>query len=191
VGGALSGQFIQLMRDPFLTTYDVLIEESESDPHMKQRYFDAIMQITPMLVRSNQFLPELLDYFPLPRRIIEKLKQAMDQKKQMDQQLRAQGIDPSGRGKSDPPEVKQAKIQKMNADAALTMVKAKALAQKSKTDVGEAMLKVIAAQEQARAAKEQEDQKRMGLANSVLGTLHNATRGPAPSAPQAPMDMGE
>lgn len=181
VGGPLTSQFIQLIRDPFLMTYDVLIEESDSDPNLKQRYFEAIMQITPMLVRSNQFLPELLDYFPLPRRVIEQLKQAMVEKKQQDAQMRAQGLDPTGRGKQDPPEMRQAKIQKLNAESALIAMKAQTLQGKGKTDLADAMLKVLTAQEQARAAQEQEHLGKIGMANQLLTHLRG---GGQPQPPQ-------
>lgn len=183
VGGPLTPQFIQLIRDPFLLTYDVLIEEADSDPSLKQRYFEAIMQITPMLVRTNQFLPELLDYFPLPRRVIEKLKQAMQQKKQQDDQMRAQGLDPTGKGRQDPPDVKQAKIQKMNAETALLAMKAQAMQGKGKTDMAEAMLKVITAQEQARQAKEQEHMAQVGMASQLIGNLRGGGE-------QQPQDNG-
>lgn len=188
VGGPLTTQYLQLIRDPFLLTYDVLIEENDNDPHAKQRYFDAIVQITPMLVRTNQFLPELLDFFPLPRRVIERLKQFMQQKQQMDQQMRMQGLDPSGRGKQDPPEMRQAKIQKMNAETALLAMKAQALQGKGRTDLSEAMLKVMTAQEQARQAQEQGHLGRANLANQVLGTMAKAGGGNGQGAPQPPME---
>lgn len=150
VGGPQTVQYLELVRDPFLLRYDILMEEGDSDPATKHRYFEAIMQIAPMLLRTNQFIPELLDYFPLPRRIIETLKQQIVQGKQQQMQMRAQGLDPTGRGKTDPPDVRQAKIQKLNADTALQMMKAKTLQQRGTMGNVDQMLKVLIAQENAK-----------------------------------------
>ena len=171
IGGPETAQYIQLVRDPFLLRFDILLEEGDSDPQVKQRYFDAIMQIAPMLIRTNQFLPELLDYFPLPRRIIEMLKKSMIEGKQMQQKMREQGLDPSGRGKTDPPDVRQAKIQKLNADTALQMMKAQTLQKRGNLSNVDQMLKVLIAQEQARKNELGAQQDHMKLAKDTLQTM--------------------
>jgi hypothetical protein len=171
VGGPQTAQYLQLVRDPFLLRYDILLEEGDSDPATKQRYFEAIMQITPMLIRTNQFIPELLDYFPLPRRIIETLKQTIIQGRQQQMAMRAQGMDPTGRGKTDPPDVRQAKIQKLNADTALQTMKAKMLASRSGLNNVDQMLKILAAQEQARMNTVTQQQDHMKLAKDTLQTM--------------------
>jgi hypothetical protein len=171
VGGPETAQYLQLVRDPFLLRYDILLEEGDSDPNTKQRYFEAIMQITPMLIRTNQFIPELLDYFPLPRRVIEMLKQRIQLAQQQQMQMRAMGMDPTGRGKQDPPDIRQAKIQKLNADTSLQIMKAKTLEQRGKTGNVDQMLKVLVAQEQARQNAFAQQHQHNTLAKDTLETL--------------------
>lgn len=125
IGGQFDGQqsIIQLMRDPFNIKYDIILEESDHDPNVKQRYRDSIMQLAPTLIRTNNFMPELLDYMDLPRRLIEAIKQGMKKQAQVQMQMAQMGIKPGGRGQKDPRET-QAKITKLGADTVLQIAKA-------------------------------------------------------------------
>ena len=171
LGGPETAQYLPLVRDPFLLRYDILLEEGDSDPQVKQRYWESIMAVMPMLIRTNQFIPELLDYAPFPTRIIEKMKKRIIEGQQQAQKLREMGIDPTGRGKQDPPEMKQAKIQKLNADTALQMMKAQMLQKRGKLSEVDQMLKVLVAQEQAKKNLLTADQDHMKIANDALKTM--------------------
>lgn len=187
VGGPLTPEIIQLTRDPFLMSYDIVIEESESDPSLRQRYLEAMMPVLPMLIKSGKFVPEILDYFPWPRMVIEKLKQAIQQQEQMAQQMRAQGMDPSGRGKQDPPEIKKAKAQKLDAETALILTKARMMAAGQKNREFDQMLKVMIANEEAKVrgdqAQREESKDHFGMGLDLLGHMTNAFKEEKPPAP--------
>ncbi len=129
VGGQFDGQnnIITLSRDPLNIKYDILLEESEHDPNAKERYRDAIISLAPTLIRTNNFIPELLDYMDLPRKLIESMKQAIKQHEQQQIEMAKQGIKPGGRGASKDPKETQAKITKLGADTALNLAKAEKL----------------------------------------------------------------
>jgi len=171
IGGPETVQYIQLVRDPFLLRFDILLEEGEADPQTKQRYFEVIMGMAPQLIKTGQFFPELLDYFPLPRRIIERWKKVMIEGKEQAMKMREMGIDPTGRGKQDPPDVRQAKIQKLNADTALQTMKAQTLQKRGNLSNVDQMLKVLIAQEQARKNDLTAQQDHMKLAKDTLQTM--------------------
>ncbi|MDE2232845.1 MAG: hypothetical protein KGJ90_01820 [Patescibacteria group bacterium] len=129
VGGQFDAQpqVIQLVREPFNLKYGVHIEESDHDPNIRERYRESVLQLAPTLIRTNNFLPELLDYMDLPRKLIEQMKQAMQKNAQQQMQLMQQGIKPGGRGQIITPDERHAKITKLSADTALQLAKAEKL----------------------------------------------------------------
>lgn len=123
IGGPYDSQAIQLFRDPLMMEYDVVLDESTRDPNVREQYLQTIMQIAPTLIRTNNFIPELLDFFPLPASLRHAIKEGMAKQAQMQQQMRAMGLDPTGRGKRVDPKETAAKIQKLQSDALMNQTK--------------------------------------------------------------------
>ena len=99
IGGAFDAQSIQLKRNLFDEYDDIILDENDQDPNLRQLYTDSILQIAPMLVRTGNFFPELLDYLNLPVAIRKKLKEGMEQNKKQQMDMMMQGIGQPGRGK--------------------------------------------------------------------------------------------
>ncbi len=99
IGGAFDGQAIRMTKDPFAIDYDIVLDENDQDPNLRQFYTDSILQIAPMLVRTGNFFPELLDYVNLPVQIRQKLKEGMASNAQQAQENAMQGLSVGGRGK--------------------------------------------------------------------------------------------
>jgi hypothetical protein len=71
-----SAQYIPLIRDPDVTQYDVIVDDTPTSPNMKERTWAIIMQMMPYLQKSP--LPpeayiEFAKYSPLPETLVAKL----------------------------------------------------------------------------------------------------------------------
>jgi hypothetical protein len=94
---------------------------------MRRIQMDYIIQMMPALVKAQMFPPDLLDIFPLSQRLIQKIKQFVQQRAQMDMQMKLQGIGAPGRGKSRTPDEVKADLTATQAKAALGFAKAEHL----------------------------------------------------------------
>lgn len=112
IGGAFDGQALQLTKDPFALRYDIVLDENDQDPNLRQYYTDQITAIAPILIRTGNFFPELLDYVNLPAQFRQRLKQGMQQAEQQKMEMAKQGIQPGGRGKP-------RSLEEIQADVAL------------------------------------------------------------------------
>jgi len=99
IGGAFDGQAIRMTKDPFAIDYDIVLDENDQDPNLRQFYTDSILQIAPMLVRTGNFFPELLDYVNLPVQIRQKLKEGMASSEKQKAEMAQEGLAAGGRGK--------------------------------------------------------------------------------------------
>lgn len=143
VGGQYDSQVITLTRDPLSIDYDlVLDEQAERDPNVREMYMQFIMQMAPTLLRTDNFLPELLDFLPLPVRVRESLKKSMADQAQAKAALAQQGLG-SARGGS-PLEIK-ARAGKLDADKELAKAKAIALLKNTDTNRMKVILDSLAA----------------------------------------------
>jgi hypothetical protein len=118
IGGAFDAQSIQLKRDIFDEYDDIILDENDQDPNLRQLYTDSILQIAPMLIRTGNFFPELLDYLNLPVQIRQRLKQGMQQAEQQKAEMTQQGLSVGGRGKPRSLEEIQAQVQLTKARTA-------------------------------------------------------------------------
>jgi len=134
IGGAFDSQMVQLSKEPFAIKYDVVLDEIDQDPNQRQYYTDQILQIAPILVRTGNFVPELLDYVNLPAQFREKLKQSIMQSEQQKMQMAMQGISPGGRGKPRGLEEIKADTQLKQARSIEHLAKASATLQKPQND---------------------------------------------------------
>lgn len=127
IGGACDAQYIRLTKDPFAIKYDLILDENDQDPNLRQYYTDQIVAIAPILIRTGNFFPELLDYINLPVQFRQKLKQGMQRSEQAKMQMAQMGISPGGRGKPRGLEEIKADTALKQARAAEHMAKAKSM----------------------------------------------------------------
>jgi len=94
IAGKEQQQYLPLMKDQMAIEYDLIVDESPSSPNQKERVFAIFTQLLPILTDQGvPFIPELLDYSPLPQPLIEKWKQAMRPKPEQQQaQQQAQQV---------------------------------------------------------------------------------------------------
>jgi len=150
VGGPDDSMFVQLAKEPFALRYDVVLDENDQDPNLRQWYADSLIQLAPILIRTGNFLPDMLDYVPLPVKFRQKLKQQMAQQEQQKMQMAMQGANVGGRGKPRSPaeaqaqlQLTQAKVGEHMARAQKTMVEAKLMPQASNRDNAKAMTEML------------------------------------------------
>lgn len=78
--GRDEAQFIPLTKLPGAITYDIVIDQSPNAPDTKQRTWDQLMQIVPVMMKEGLPVPpELLDYSPLPSTMVQKWKAFIQQ----------------------------------------------------------------------------------------------------------------
>jgi len=71
-------QYIPLLRDPGVASYDVIIDEAPTSTNMKERTWAALIQMMPYLSQMPIPAPvylELMKYSPLPESITTKIAQ--------------------------------------------------------------------------------------------------------------------
>jgi hypothetical protein len=100
VGGAFDGQALQLTKDPFAIKYDIVLDEIENDPNMRQYYTEQIMTLAPILVKLGKFSPALVDYINMPAQFRASLKKDIIDGARQQQELAEKGMAAyGGRGK--------------------------------------------------------------------------------------------
>lgn len=78
--GEQGAQAIPLLRDPLTFEYDVVVDDSPTSPNQKERVAAILQAMLPNMMKMGvPFIPEVLDYLPLPEPMIQKWKQAMPQ----------------------------------------------------------------------------------------------------------------
>lgn len=85
--GSDQAQYVPLVRDPNVTTYDVIVDESPSSPNQKEATWAMLQQILPVIGRM---LPPatwlaLLKYSPLPTSAQQDISQSIQQSQQNQQ----------------------------------------------------------------------------------------------------------
>jgi len=165
VGDPADPQMLKLMRSPFNTKTEVFIEETDMDPTARQVWTDQVMQIAPALIRTGNFLPDILDMLMIPAKFRNKLKQSIAQSAQQKQQMAQQGLSVGGRGKARSVEEIQAHVQGMRQKAALDFAKAQAtMAGMKRDDLTAVLSGLLDAHNEARARQ----QHSMELAKGAL-----------------------
>jgi len=123
VAGPDQQQYLPLMKDAMNTEYDLIVDEAPASPNQKERVFAIFTQLLPILADQGvPFIPELLEYSPLPQPLVEKWKAAMKPKpEQQQKQQQVDGLNLAGM---------QAKVEETQSKAQLN--KAKAVAEQMK-----------------------------------------------------------
>jgi hypothetical protein len=170
VGGPVDGKVIRFLKEPYALQYDLNLDDTERDPNIRQMYAESVLQIAPTLIRMNRFLPELLDYFPLPVRVREKIKQAIQQAAEQERQAQAQGIKtPGSRGSPVTPEQRQADIDKTKADTMVALARADRIKNQKERDSLKVILDTILAQQKGNI-----EQKK--IAATMAAHMYQATQ---------------
>lgn len=78
INGVGSTQFIPLTKPADAIEFDIIVDQSPSAPDVKDRTWQALMQIAPVLIKEGVPMPpDLLTYAPLPQEMIMKWQQFM------------------------------------------------------------------------------------------------------------------
>jgi len=89
-------QYIPLTKVPDAVKFDIIVDQSPTAPDVKERTWEALMQIIPAMMKAGVPIPpDLLTYAPLPSELIQKwqqfmLKQQQQQNPQQMQQMMQQ-----------------------------------------------------------------------------------------------------
>jgi hypothetical protein len=74
--------YTPLMKQPDSAKFDVIVDESPTSPNMKERSFNALIELAPTLAKMGVPMPpELLDLSPFPSNVVEKWKAFIEQSK--------------------------------------------------------------------------------------------------------------
>lgn len=101
------GKFVPLIREPGVLKYDVVVDDAPTSRDTKERTWQALTQLMPMLKGEGiPIPPEVIEYAPLPSALIAKWKPMLEQAHQ-----RAQQGDPMQRA------MQEAEIAKVRSEA--------------------------------------------------------------------------
>lgn len=73
-------EYIPLIRDPETVTYDIIVDDAPQSPNQKEKVFQILAQILPVLQSVGAMPPpDVLDYTPLPPSLTKKWKEQLMQ----------------------------------------------------------------------------------------------------------------
>lgn len=76
--GAQGMAYIQLVKQPDVMKYDIIVDESAQSRDVRERHFQALMQIVPMAMQIGMPIPsEIIDFAPLPETLRAKWKEKL------------------------------------------------------------------------------------------------------------------
>lgn len=169
VGDPYNYEMIQLIRDPFQREYDIVLDTATRDPNIREQYWASIEKIAPTLIRTNNFIPELLDFAPWPASIKYLLKQRMKQQAEQQAKMAAQGMSTSGRGKPTSIEEVKARVMEIRAKTALESAKAISLTEGIKNQRAKILLDTLLKQAEQTQGAQQDTQQ--GASNEMMGLM--------------------
>jgi hypothetical protein len=74
--GEQGAQYVPLIKDKLAFTYDIIVDDAPNSPNMKEKVFNVLSGLLPMLLQAGiPVPPDVLDYSPLPDGLIQKWKQ--------------------------------------------------------------------------------------------------------------------
>ena len=204
VGGPEEAQYIPLIHQQGLAEYDVIVDDTPSNPNQKENTWGFIMQMAPILAKMQvppQMWLEMLKYSPLPSTLVAKLgamgAQAAQQQQGANPQLieaqarmvEAQAKAGAAQARSQAESTKaQAEVQTERAKAAVHVMDAMGTGQQAS---GQQQLQEAQAFNQIAqgilAASKANAEAQTGQADAIesilsgLATVHTAVTPPAPS----------
>jgi hypothetical protein len=121
IGGQDQAKYVPLLKQEGISEYDVIVDDTPTSPNLKERTWETMTQLMPLLAR--QPLPpevylELLKYSPLPETVTAKIAAIIEQQKAQPKQpdptaAVAQSIIPLNAAKA---QLAQAQAEKARAD---------------------------------------------------------------------------
>lgn len=85
--GPQGQKFVPLVKQPDAVTYDVIVDDAPTSPNQKERVFQILAQLLPMLSKMGVMPPaEVLDFAPLPTTLIDAWKKQLASKSGPDPQ---------------------------------------------------------------------------------------------------------
>jgi len=158
VGGPDDSQYLQLLKDDLFLSYDIVIDDSPRNPNQKAEVWDDLQPILPVILRTGEFPPPLMDYLPMPSSVIAKLKAWMAQQQQQQAQQPQQPGPPPNLNQDQG--YIQAMTQKVQAEAQLEMARAQAIKVESQVGSLETMqnIKIADTETNLKANQQQADQ---------------------------------
>ena len=84
-------KYVPLMKQEDVSEYDVIVDDSPSNPNQKEATWQVISQMMPGIQQfvTPQILMEILDYSPLPKSLVEKVKKIASEPDPQQQQQQA------------------------------------------------------------------------------------------------------
>ena len=83
IAGKDGEQYVPLTKDPNVSRYDVVVDESPTSPNMKERTFGILAELLPTLAKMGVPIPpDILDFAPLPSAMTKKWKEYIQTKSQ-------------------------------------------------------------------------------------------------------------
>lgn len=90
IKGQKGEEYVRLAKDDLTRRYDVIIDDAPTSPNEKQRVWELLVQILPIIPTIGlPLIPELLDYVPLPASLVATWKAYIDQMNQPDPNAQA------------------------------------------------------------------------------------------------------
>jgi hypothetical protein len=194
VGGDGTERYVPLVRDPQAMKYDVIVDEATASVNQKERTFALLMQMLPNLQQMGlPFAPELLEYSPLPAAMVDKWKQVIAERPQMDPRMVQQLQQANAQLQQ---QLQQATMRLQNKDAEIA-AKMREAQLKSDTDLTAALQKaqMDAQADYATAVQKAQLDARTAIEKAVIDAQAKvaiaevtaaATPQPAPTVVQMP-----
>jgi Phage P22-like portal protein len=147
IEGPEATQYIPLMHDPNISTYDVVVDDAPSSPNQKEMVWGVLQQMLPSLLQLGMPVPpDVLDYSPLPTGLAQKWKQMILQQQQQPN-----------------PQQALAQSQLAIAQAQVESAKARAQGDQAKAQAGMAQAQATGQQAQADMAHAQVSAAHVGI----------------------------
>ena len=180
-GDGINSKAIPLLKNNLPVDFDLVIDTSiRYNPNLKQQIWQDLMQIAGPLMKSpigQQFLFKAIKFSPLPAQLIAELQELAQQAAQQPPPQKGRG----GAGRPpDPPELTQAKVLKINADAQKAIAEARSLDKRSGLELAQMVSETTLRSQEIRHKQASEQQKSLLMARRRL--VMGANNGAQPDA---------
>jgi hypothetical protein len=193
IGGAENAKYVQLIHDPGMAEYDVVVDEAPSSPNMKERVWAALMQLLPVIMRGAPMPPQLmvamLKYAPFPASFTEEVAKIIAQPPPPNPMLQSQQQMAQAEAA-----YKEAQAVKAFADSQTAPQRLALEAQNTAASID--LKKAQTANQYQNAGLQTHEALQAGVdaahnrAMDVLGHLHDVSQAATQPVPQAPVPGG-
>jgi hypothetical protein len=91
VTGKAGAEYVPLSKQDDTLKYDIIVDEAATSPNQKERTFQVMSQILPMIMKTGVPIPpEILDYSPLPQSLVIKWKKMIQGQGQVPPEIQQQ-----------------------------------------------------------------------------------------------------